>query len=176
MNYHHLTHLIWSTAQVHFTFSRTPNTARDRLYNDVLKCLKDIGVGFTVTQLNTTGTKIIDTLNGVLWYLDPFHQRLEDRACKIPKPLSHLHGYKDWRKQHKKEPRVRFKFSPGLDIIEGEAQHFLQFICGPSKDSEQPVHQYILIGDLASHMKEHWALSYPQSMQRRLSRLQGCAC
>lgn len=72
----------------------------------MLTCLKDMGVGFTTAQVDTVGSKIVNTISEVLWYIDPFHERLRERKCPIPKPFSTLHNYKDWRKQHKKEPRV----------------------------------------------------------------------
>ena len=44
----------------------------------------------------------------------------------------------------------------------------------PSEDSDQPGHPPSLIWVFAVRMKKAWVLSYPLSIQRRLTRLGGC--
>lgn len=85
---------------------RDINTEKDRLYNDIISCLEKENVMFMSHQMDL-GKSIVKDLCDVLWYVDPFHERLKSRHITIPKPFDRFTGYRNWKQQHKREPQVK---------------------------------------------------------------------
>ena len=85
---------------------REQQNGKDHPYNEVLQILKTNKVGFTKQQAGTIGCQVVRTLTDLFWYLEPFHERLNSRAVKLPDLFKDLKGYRNLKKQHKKIPQV----------------------------------------------------------------------
>lgn len=86
---------------------RKENTSKDRLFNDLVDFLSNIKVGFLSSQ-ETLANGFLSKFCDILWYLDPFHQKFADRGYRVPEKLEKFTGYRDWKKQHKQQPRVLY--------------------------------------------------------------------
>ena len=62
--------------------------------------------GFTSVQAETLGKTVVNTLTNVLWYLDPYLERLQARGISLPDQLKPFAGYRNLKSQHKKIPPV----------------------------------------------------------------------
>ena len=80
--------------------------SKPKLYNDLLEILRQDGILFQKTIIDTVGKKVMNTLVDVLFYLDPHHGRLLSRGCHIPRRFSTLQHYNDWKAKKQKEPKV----------------------------------------------------------------------
>lgn len=74
------------------------------MFNDLIDELHGV-IAFRAQQLEM-GSNLITTLSDVLWYMDPFHRKFSERSLQVPKFFQKFSGYRDWKKQHKMEPRV----------------------------------------------------------------------
>ncbi|XP_060585359.1 uncharacterized protein LOC132741240 isoform X2 [Ruditapes philippinarum] len=85
--------------------TREKKNEKDRLYNDIIACFERENVKFMNHQIDL-GTQIVKDLCNVLWYIDPFHERLKARYIKIPEPFDTFTGYRNWKQQHRQEPKI----------------------------------------------------------------------
>lgn len=76
------------------------------MFNDLVDVLSNIKVGFLSSQ-ETLANGFLSKFCDILWYLDPFHQKFADRGYRVPE-LEKFTGYRDWKKQHKQQPRVLY--------------------------------------------------------------------
>lgn len=90
-----------------FLFFRTENNQKDRLFNHTVGLFKKNKWGFTNQTAETTGKLVIETITNTMWYLDPFWERLNSRSVSVPDCLRPLTGYREFRKQKKKLPKVK---------------------------------------------------------------------
>lgn len=88
-------------------FREPPRHAKERLYNDVIGLLRDQGVAFRSTHVDSVGKRVVGTLTDLFWYLSPFHERLTERGHRVPQLFCSLLGYRDWQAQNQKKPQVQ---------------------------------------------------------------------
>lgn len=74
------------------------------LRNKVIDTLRDASLGFTYGSLQS-GENFVNVFTNALWYIDPFIEGMEARACNIPLLFEHLTGYNNPdQHKHKKVP------------------------------------------------------------------------
>lgn len=62
-------------------------------------------------------TWVVKDLCNVLWYIDPFHQRLKARHIKIPEPFDTFTGYRNWKQQHKKRTKGKIWLTASIYLV-----------------------------------------------------------
>lgn len=77
------------------------------MFNDLVDFLSNIKVGFLSSQ-ETLANGFLSKFCDILWYLDPVQQKFADRGYRVPEKLEKFTGYRDWKKQHKQQPRVLY--------------------------------------------------------------------
>lgn len=106
--------------------------ARDKLFNDILSMFETQKLSFKPSIVETVGVNILDTLADALYYLDPHHDKLENRSCPIPETFKQIHGYNDWKAKKVKEPRVstnsRFDLNQGAVSLKFKKQVSFLFL------------------------------------------------
>ena len=90
-------------------FFRADTNSKNRLFNDLLKELKEERIGFQSHQAVTTGNQVVGTITDCLWFLDPQSPKLESRGIQIPAVFLKFLGckYNDPKKHKKKIPKVK---------------------------------------------------------------------
>ena len=63
----------------------------DDLYNDVRESLDKKGLGWSSSQINSTGKRFLDLLSSTMFYLDQFRSYFVGRGLRLP----HILGLKD---------------------------------------------------------------------------------
>jgi hypothetical protein len=84
--------------------SRDATNNKNRLFNDVRSQLEEMKIGFHSS--NWAQHVMLNGLTNFFWYLDPFHEQLTYRSCKVPQLFEKYQGYRDWRAQKVKKPVV----------------------------------------------------------------------
>jgi hypothetical protein len=69
-------------------------TRYDLLYNDLIKLLEAESLGWNSGSYESIGSGFVKALADLLWYIDPHHEKLNSRSCKIPDIFLSLPQYK----------------------------------------------------------------------------------
>lgn len=77
------------------------------MFNDLVDFLSNIKVGLMSSQ-ETLANGFLSKFCDILWYLDHFYKKFADRGYRVPEKLERFTGYRDWKKQHKQQPRVLY--------------------------------------------------------------------
>ena len=85
--------------------SETPR-ADHRMFNDIIDLLASWNISWSPDTVETIGKKCVKVLCGVLWYLDPHHNRFKDRSLALPACFEKFQGYNDWKKKKEKCPQL----------------------------------------------------------------------
>lgn len=93
-----------------FSISRPESTGKDKMYNKVLEMFTTLKCGFQAGQVETLGKKVITVVTNIFWYLDPLLDKFAARGIPLPTVLQQFSGLYEWKKQHKKQPRVNNLF------------------------------------------------------------------
>jgi hypothetical protein len=98
--------MIASRAHRYPTLKKDSTKAENRLYNDLVECIKSIEIGWTLDNVDNVGKKVVGTLAKALWFLTCHHTELADRGCQIPVLFAKFQDYNDHVKAHKRSPQV----------------------------------------------------------------------
>jgi hypothetical protein len=94
-------------AQLVYPANKKDKTKADtRLYNDLIDCVRGLGIGWTQTNVEDVGEKVISKLSQALWYLNTHHDKLATRGCAIPSLFTPFRDYYDYKSAHQKAPIV----------------------------------------------------------------------
>ena len=79
-----------------------------RLHNTVVEIIKDMKIGFTQTNVDTIGQKIVDTMTECFWYLDLHNawDKFKERFYEMPEIFKPLQGFYDFKAAHKAAKKV----------------------------------------------------------------------
>ena len=78
-----------------------------RIFNDVRYALEERNIGFLTEQVESLGSRVLDTLVNALALVDSQHQLLRDRGVHHLAPMfSKIHSYIDYKKSHLLRPKV----------------------------------------------------------------------
>ena len=72
-------------------FPRTVKDGRDRMYNDLIILLRNMGI--TWNDPISNGMPLLKCLQKALWYIDGHHDTIAEKAPKIPQEFSCFNGY-----------------------------------------------------------------------------------
>ena len=91
-------------------------TSKDRLYNDIVKLMKELGVKWF--DPNLYAVPFLKKLCDSLWYIDSHHQTIAERAPKIPTLFSTFSGYNcPERHKHRKRALENLRASELLSYL-----------------------------------------------------------
>ena len=101
-------------------------TRQDLLYNDLIKLLEVESLGWPGACYESIGSGFIKALANLLWYIDPHHEKLNNRNCAIPEIFLTLPQYKIKSSynlfyhtgKHKKEQLKREKMEDYLKAVD----------------------------------------------------------
>ena len=84
-------------------YPRVVKDNRDRLYNDGIRLMQEMGVRWTDPQ--RYGVPFLENLSNALWYIDGHHSTIGEKAPKVPEIFSRFTGY-NCPEKHKHRKRT----------------------------------------------------------------------
>ena len=87
---------------------KTVKDGMDRLYNDILSLLKEMGVRWNSPLMY--GAPFVQKLQDILWYIDGHHDSIKEKASKIPPLFKRFVGY-NCPERHKHRKRTQANLS-----------------------------------------------------------------